>query len=275
MTIAAFLPVFNEENRIKDTLDSLMWCDEIIIVDKYSTDRTVQIASGFGEKVSIFQMKNTDAYDVSELEIFMEKSKSDWVILFTASNVIHPNLVIKIKEKIKDVKFNYDVLHIPFRRFVLGLDHKRSPWHSELNPVVLRKTALSLDKNEVHNAIQKKGKHFKFEYDENECMYHLTHETVDSMMVRHMRYWRGEANSLDINLNYSLKILLKEFIRVCFYKKTFVLGKDGLMLIFAYLSYHMMSYVYKWEKLHGNADCNYLQIRNNISKEWGFYTQIK
>ncbi|MEY3811469.1 MAG: UDP-N-acetylglucosamine 1-carboxyvinyltransferase [Pseudomonadota bacterium] len=173
MTIAAFLPVFNEENRIKDTLDSLMWCDEIIIVDKYSTDRTVQIASGFGEKVSIFQMKNTDAYDVSELEIFMEKSKSDWVILFTASNVIHPNLVIKIKEKIKDVKFNYDVLHIPFRRFVLGLDHKRSPWHSELNPVVLRKTALSLDKNEVHNAIQKKGKHFKFEYDENDSFYRV------------------------------------------------------------------------------------------------------
>lgn len=273
MTIAAFLPVFNEEKRIKDTLNSLMWCDEIILVDKHSTDKTVDIASSFGEKVRIFFMENTDAYDVSELEIFIEKSNSEWAILFTASNIIHPNLTAKIKEKIKDIDFNYDVLHIPFRRFVLGFDDKKSPWHSELNPIVLRKTAISLNKNEVHSAIQKRGNHFKFDFNENECMYHLTHETVDSMMERHMRYWRGEANSSDINLNKSLIDLFKEFIKVCFYKRTFLLGKDGFMLIFAYLSYYMMSYVYKWEKVRGKANTNYLQLRNNINNDWENFTQ--
>ena len=40
------------------------------------------------------------------------------------------------------------------------------------------------------------------------------------------------------------------------------------MLIFAYLSYFMMSYVYKWEKLQGNAYINYLKIINDISDEW-------
>ena len=272
MTISAFLPVFNEEKRIKDTLNSLMWCDEIIVVDKYSTDKTVEIASGFGEKVRIFFMENTNGYDVSELEIFMEKSNSEWAILFTASNIIHPNLTVKIKKKIRDVNFNFDVLHIPFRRFVLGFDDVRSPWHSKLNPIVVRKNAIFIDQNEVHSAIQKRGKHYKFKFHEIECMYHLTHETVDSMMERHIRYWRGEANASDVNLNKSLKGLIKEFVKVCFYKRTFFSGKDGLMLIFAYMSYYMMSYVYKWEKVRGNAYLNYLQIRNNINDEWNKHT---
>ena len=268
MTISAFLPVFNEEKRIKDTLESLMWCDEIILVDKHSTDRTVEIASSFGSKVKVHFIENTNAYDVSELDVFLNNSISEWAILFTASNVIHPNLTVKIREKILDVNFNYDVLHVPFRRFVLGFDDIRSPWHSELNPIVLRKNAIVLNKNEVHSAIQKEGKHFRFKSHDIECVYHLTHETVDSMMERHIRYWRGEANSLDINLNKSLKVLLKEFIKVIFYKRTFLSGKDGLMLIFAYLSYFMMSYVYKWEKLQGNAYINYLKIINDISDEW-------
>ncbi len=33
----------NEEDKIEACLSSLTWCDEIIVVDSYSTDRTVEI----------------------------------------------------------------------------------------------------------------------------------------------------------------------------------------------------------------------------------------
>lgn len=273
MTVSAFLPVFNEENRIKDTLESLMWCDEIILVDKHSTDRTVEIASSFGDKVKVHFMENTDAYDVSELDVFLNNSISEWSILFTASNIIHPNLALKIREKISDVNFDYDVLHIPFRRFVLGIDSKRSPWYSELNPIVLRKSAFVLNKNDVHGAIQKVGRQYKFKYDSVECMYHLTHETVDMMMERHIRYWRGEAKAENISLDKSIKTVFKTAFRLTFLKKLPLLGRDGFMLLFSFLTYQMMSYVYKWEKERGAAPQIYSEIKKNIKREWETYAK--
>lgn len=274
MTISAFLPVFNEEKRIKDTLVSLMWCDEIILVDKSSTDNTVEIALSFGDKIKVCSMNNSEVYDSSEWNVFLKNCTSEWTILFTASDVIHPKLTKKIRDKISDINFDYDIIHIPFKRYVLGIDSKRSPWHSKLNPVVVRKSAFVIDNNEVHYAAKKVGKEYKFEDDSNECMYHLTHESVDVMMDRHLRYWRGEANSSHIDLKKSELTVFKEFIRVVFYKKTFLLGKDGIMLSFAYLTYFMMSYVYQWEKKQGNGPNKYSEIKDNISTEWKRHLNI-
>jgi glycosyltransferase involved in cell wall biosynthesis len=275
MTISAFLPVFNEEKRIESALESLMWCDEIILVDKHSTDRTVEIASSFGNKVKIYSVKNTEAYDVSEIDVFLKNSISEWAILFTASNIIHPNLTLKIREKICDANFDYDVLHIPIRRFVLGIDSKRSPWHSELTPIVLRKSAFSLNKKDVHGAIQKVGRQFKFKYDSVECLYHLTHGTVDKMMDNHLRYWRGESKTIDIDLKKSLKDYFKSMFNIIIKKKTFLLGYDGIALIFSFLTYQMMVYVYKWEVMNNKSENVYNNLRDNITKEWDRIKQTK
>lgn len=268
MTISAFLPVYNEEKRIADSLTSLMWCDEIILVDKNSTDKTLEIATGFGSKVKVFSMDNTTAYDSSEWNVFLDNCSCEWAILFTASDVIHPKIAAKILEKVTDHKFEFDILYIPFRRFVLGVDSRKSPWYSELNPVVLRKSSILIDITQVHGAVKRVGREYKFEYNSNECMFHLTHETVDIMMDRHLRYWRGEAVSNEISLDDSIKRVFKSLFKLIFIKRLPMLGKDGFMLIFSFLTYQMMSYVYKWEKNNGSAPQIYAEIRRKINSLW-------
>jgi len=41
--ISACLTVGNEENNIRRCLESLKWVDEIVVVDSFSKDRTVEI----------------------------------------------------------------------------------------------------------------------------------------------------------------------------------------------------------------------------------------
>lgn len=41
----------NEERNIRRCLESVKWADEIIVVDSYSDDRTVEIAKGYTDKV--------------------------------------------------------------------------------------------------------------------------------------------------------------------------------------------------------------------------------
>mgnify|MGYP000716468833 CR=1 FL=1 len=49
--ISALIVCFNEEKNIRDCLESLKWCDEIVVVDSYSTDRTVEICRQFTDRV--------------------------------------------------------------------------------------------------------------------------------------------------------------------------------------------------------------------------------
>jgi len=51
MKISATVITFNEEQNILAALESLSWADEVLVVDSYSTDRTRDIARGFGARV--------------------------------------------------------------------------------------------------------------------------------------------------------------------------------------------------------------------------------
>ncbi|NIN21226.1 MAG: glycosyltransferase, partial [Candidatus Aminicenantes bacterium] len=41
--ISISIITYNEEAKIGDALESVKWADEIVVVDSYSTDRTVEI----------------------------------------------------------------------------------------------------------------------------------------------------------------------------------------------------------------------------------------
>ena len=51
MTISAIILTYNEAARLRDCLASATWCDEVIMVDGYSTDNTVEVARKFTDKV--------------------------------------------------------------------------------------------------------------------------------------------------------------------------------------------------------------------------------
>ena len=49
--ISAFIITLNEESKILSALESVAFCDEIIVVDSGSTDDTVMLCENFGARV--------------------------------------------------------------------------------------------------------------------------------------------------------------------------------------------------------------------------------
>ena len=49
--LSVYILAYNEEAKIEVTLQSVSWADEIIVIDSYSTDRTVEISEQMGAKV--------------------------------------------------------------------------------------------------------------------------------------------------------------------------------------------------------------------------------
>lgn len=268
MSISAFIPTYNEEKRIETALKTLQWCDEIVLLDKQSNDRTRELAQGLGAKV--FVMPNSSAYSASEFNFITSECNSDWVIMFTASDVIHPELAQEIKKLTSDDSFNYDVINVPFRRYILGIETKRSPWYSSHAALVFRKSVMSINKTGVHDALQlNSNRRYSIKNSDTICMYHLTHATVDGMMERHIRYCRGEATASEKeSMGRAFLIVLRSIFTTVFVRRSFLLGWKGVMLSCAYISYFMMAFVYKWEKKNSVAKSTYETIQSDILKEW-------
>ena len=89
----------NEEENIVDCLESLSFCDEIIVIDDNSEDRTREIAQKMGTKVFTHSLDN----DFSKQRNFgLEKARGDWVLFVDADERASRELKEEIKSKIKN-----------------------------------------------------------------------------------------------------------------------------------------------------------------------------
>ena len=50
-SLSVIIPTFNEELYIKDAIQSVAFADEIIVIDSYSSDKTIDICNSFNCKV--------------------------------------------------------------------------------------------------------------------------------------------------------------------------------------------------------------------------------
>jgi glycosyltransferase involved in cell wall biosynthesis len=79
-TISLIVITRDEQELIGQCLASAKFCDELIVVDSNSTDRTVEIAKGLGAKV--FDQPFTDY--VRQKQIALDHATSEWVLLLDA-----------------------------------------------------------------------------------------------------------------------------------------------------------------------------------------------
>ena len=269
MKISAFLPVYNEESRIRYILQSLQWCDEVIVVDKESADNTVNICLEYGAKV--FTMPNSDAFSVSEWE-FLRECKGDWILTITASDIIDKSLAMEIRKQINVLPENVGCIKVPFKNYILGIEDERSPWHCTHRMKVFRRSNYTINSS-VHGALSYTNDQSYTIPDKYGYISHLSHVSLDMMLDRHTRYWRGEANMYsEKSLVPALKAFWESVKEVTKRRKTFFLGWDGIALSFAYVSYFMFSFLYIWEhRRKENAQQYYEQLRERNYEIWKDY----
>ena len=91
--VSGLIITYNEEKNIREVLPCFDFCDEIIIVDSFSTDSTVAIAQSF-PKVKVIQHKFEDF--ASQRNVALQHAQNDWVLFSTAMSVSHPSLELRL-----------------------------------------------------------------------------------------------------------------------------------------------------------------------------------
>jgi len=96
--ISAVILVKNEEKNLQNCLESIKWCDEILVIDDNSTDKTPEIAKKFGAKGIIHSLNNNFA---QQRNFGLAQAKGEWVLFLDADEIISPELKKEIQEETK------------------------------------------------------------------------------------------------------------------------------------------------------------------------------
>jgi glycosyltransferase involved in cell wall biosynthesis len=93
--VSAIITTFNEEANIAGCIESLLWCDEILVVDSFSADRTPEIVRSF-EKVRFYQ--RTYYGSASQKNWAMDQVTNEWILIFDADERCTPALQREIEQ---------------------------------------------------------------------------------------------------------------------------------------------------------------------------------
>lgn len=97
--ISAVVLTKNEAEQIKTCLNSLKWCDEILVIDDFSEDKTREIAKSLGAKVL---KRHLDDDFSSQRSFALTKTKYSWVLYVDADEKVTAKLRDEILKAIKD-----------------------------------------------------------------------------------------------------------------------------------------------------------------------------
>jgi glycosyltransferase involved in cell wall biosynthesis len=95
--VSGLVHVKNEEARLAACLESLSWCDEILVVDSFSTDRTEEIARSFPNVRFVAHEYHGAA---AQKNWAIPQCRGEWVFILDADERCPPALADEILERI-------------------------------------------------------------------------------------------------------------------------------------------------------------------------------
>lgn len=91
--LSACIIAMNEEDRLGDCLASLRFCDEIVVVDSHSSDRTREVAASAGARV----IERDWPGFVAQKEFAVRQASHDWVVCLDADERLSPEASAEIQ----------------------------------------------------------------------------------------------------------------------------------------------------------------------------------
>src|SRR6516225_8532288 len=148
--ISAYILAYNEAAKIKPAVSSVLWADEVIVVDSGSTDSTAEIACGLGARV--VQIPFQGFGDLRNRAL--EECRHEWIFSLDSDERCTPEVRDEILSILTDAPA-HDAYLVPRRNYMMGHWIKGSGWYPNFRqPQLFRKGAMRYDDDPVHEGYE-------------------------------------------------------------------------------------------------------------------------
>ncbi|MBU2808831.1 glycosyltransferase family 2 protein [Acidithiobacillus ferrooxidans F221] len=252
--ISVVINTLNEEVNLPYALRSVhSWADELVVVDMYSEDRTVEIAKQYGAK--IYYHKRIAAFDGAR-QFAIEQASNEWILILDADEEISPNLAMSINDIIQEDQF--DVIELPRANLALsGFAPHESGFPEYHKRAFKKKFVKDGYKGKIHTFFQftpaARITKITASYPDM-CVRHYTSPTVSAFFYKINRYTSVEAvDRYNSNTNNVMLIALllfrplKTFFIHYVKRQGFRDGWRGFWLSVIFFIYELMTVAKIWE----------------------------
>ncbi len=249
--ISACVTTFNEERNIVRCLKSVAWCDEILVVDSFSTDRTVELCRSFTERVHQHQWLGY----IGQKNLARTMATHPWILFVDADEEVSPELRDEIEREL--AANETEIAGYQFPRIVnyLGRWIRHGEWYPDLKLRLFLKTKGHSGGQEPHDQVVIEGrvktlKGHLHHYTYNDLFEHLETMNRFSTISAQEKRRAGETGRLsDIVFRPMLR-----FFKAYFLRRGWMDGRRGFLIACVSSFGACMKYAKMWEAgLNGAA----------------------
>lgn len=246
--LTAIVTCYNEEAMIGDCLASLQFADEILVVDSFSTDRTLEIARPLATRILQHEYVNPAA----QKNWAIPQAAQEWILILDADERATPELAGEIRQILQNP--HYDGYWIRRRNFFWGKEIRHGTWRTDKVLRLFRRDKGRYQDKQVHEEIE-------LPEPPGWCQAKLSHysyRSLDDFLRKVSRYstWgaddarrRGLRGSAWRILGHSLGHFFKSY----FLKQGFLDGTEGLIIAFmeGYQGFFKYAKLYEMQRKQG------------------------
>jgi glycosyltransferase involved in cell wall biosynthesis len=148
--ISAYILAYNEAEKIADAVSSVLWADEIVVVDSGSSDRTIEIAQRLGARV--VQIPFRGFGDLRNQAV--TECRHEWVFSLDSDE----RCTAEARDEILSILSStptHDAYLVPRRNYMMGRWIRGSGWYPNYRqPQLFRKGAMRYRNDPVHEGYE-------------------------------------------------------------------------------------------------------------------------
>jgi glycosyltransferase involved in cell wall biosynthesis len=253
--ISVIFTTFNESHNIGAAVDTVVeWADDILIVDSFSNDETINIVKSYNS-IRLFQRKYEGPANQKNWAI--PQAKHNWVLIMDADERTTTEMRLEIDEILRGSQSNsFDCYWVGFTHFFMGKRVKYSGWQNDKTIRLIQRDKCRYNDNRVHEEIQKEG--LNVGYIKNKFQ-HFTFKSIEHFVAKQGRYARWSAEDHDdktgrITYFHLFFKPIFRFFKHFVLKKGFLDGKVGFIISAVAAWSVFLRYVYLKEKRMKNNE---------------------
>ncbi len=244
-TVSAIVVCFNEERNIEACLESLRWCDEIVVVDSFSTDRTVVICRQYTDRI----IQRPWAGYRDQKSFAHSQATKDWILLVDADERVTPQLRDEIRASLNHDAGRFVGFAIPRLVFYLGRWWRRGGWYPDYKVRLFRRDRARWGGMDPHEKILVDGKVRRL----TQPLHHFSYRNIDDHIQRINRFTTISSRELKKEnqpwrLSDALLRPAYRFFRSYVIKRGFMEGFAGFYMAVTAAMYVFLKYAKLWER---------------------------
>ncbi len=248
MKITATIITLNEERNIARAIESLRCCDQIVVLDSGSVDRTAELAANLGARV----VEHTWHGYANQKNCAAEQAEHDWILSLDADEALSEALEGEIWN-LKKHGPAYDAYTMPRMAQYMGRWILHGGWYPDRKVRLYNRTKAQWVGEFVHESVKVDGRVGHLESN----LLHFTCESLSEHLRTLDRYTTLAAEELvsrktKIGLYNLIVDPAWTFVRSYFLQRGFLDGLEGLTIAHMAAIYTFLKYAkarnMSWER---------------------------